>query len=124
MRRRRRFERDDGLRAHGRAAPRRSSRPPPTTICTTSNDVKIDAQPPDFGTDGPQADEIKATAPFWAATADQQQQLLEQLSQLQPPADLQQKYDEFLRLQKKANVELALTLQKYAEAADVKAFFQ
>ena len=42
-------------------------------ICTASNEVQLDASPPDFGNDGPQADEVKASAPFWAATADAQQ---------------------------------------------------
>ncbi|MFN8112184.1 MAG: hypothetical protein U0R51_03185 [Solirubrobacterales bacterium] len=93
-------------------------------LCAERAKVIPDAPAPDFGPDGPQSDEVKATAPYWEETAADSQDLLDQLSELQPPADLEKKYAEFLDLMKQGTVDFALELQKLAEAGDVKTFFR
>lgn len=94
-------------------------------LCTDMSDRILEqADPPDFGEDGPQPDEVKASAPYWEATVSEAQTLLDQLSQLQPPESEQKQWDEFLKLLETSTVDYANALLAPAEAGDPDAFYQ
>jgi hypothetical protein len=93
-------------------------------LCTETNQEILDeVDPPDFGDDGPQASELPDSVPYWQTTAEKGQELVDQLSDLQPPEDLQQQYDEFLKLMEKENVDYANALEGYAADSDLKGLF-
>jgi hypothetical protein len=93
-------------------------------LCTQSNEeILATVDPPDFGEDGPQKDELKDSVPYWQETASKEQELIDQLSQLQPAADVQKQYGEFLDLMQKATVDYAKALAAASEQSDLKAFF-
>lgn len=94
-------------------------------LCTDSTDrILNEADPADFGQDGPQPDEVEASAPFWRATAAEGQILIDQLSQLQPPKDEQQQWDAYLKLLETGTVDYANALLGPAEDGDPDAFYQ
>jgi hypothetical protein len=82
------------------------------------------AQPPDFGTDGPQPEEVEASAPFWRATAAEGEELIDQLSQLQPPKSERKSWGEFLGLLEQGTVAYANALLGPAEEGDPDSFYQ
>ncbi len=42
-------------------------------LCADATDrIMNDADPPEFGDDGPQPEEVEASAPFWSATVEEQ----------------------------------------------------
>ena len=93
-------------------------------LCADATDrIMNDADPPDFGDDGPQPEEVEASAAFWSATAAEGQTLVDQLSELQPPKDLQKQWDEFLDLLEAGTVDYANALLGPAEDANPDAFY-
>ena len=94
-------------------------------VCADATErILADASPPDFGGDGPQPDEVSASAGFWRATASEGQTLVDQLSQLQPPKDEQQQWNEFLDLMEAGTVDYANALVGPAEDGDPDGFYQ
>lgn len=94
-------------------------------LCSDATErILADADPPDFGEDGPQPEEVSASAEFWRATSSEGQVLLDQLSQLQPPQGEQQQWDEFLELMEAGTVGYAEALLAPAEEGDPDAFYQ
>lgn len=94
-------------------------------LCADATErILAEAEPPDFGTDGPQPEEVEATAPFWEATASEGEVLVDQLSQLQPPKAEQESWDEFLSLLDAGTVDYANALLGPAEDGDPDAFYQ
>ncbi|GIK77262.1 MAG: hypothetical protein BroJett022_09520 [Actinomycetes bacterium] len=94
-------------------------------LCADSTDrILAAAAPPDFGTDGPQPEEVEATAPFWRATATEGEVLVDQLSQLRPPEAEQESWDEFLKLLEAGTVDYANALLGPAEDGDPDALYQ
>jgi len=95
------------------------------SLCADMSErILNDASPPDFGTDGPQPDEVKATAPFWQATATEGQTLIDQLSQLQPPKSEQQSWDAYVKMLERGTVDYANSLLGPAQDGDPDAFYQ
>ncbi len=86
--------------------------------------IADDAAAPEFGKDGPQPDEVKATAPFWSATAAEGQTLVDQLSQLQPPKDEQKQWNDFVDQLESGTVGYANALLGPAQDGDPDAFYQ
>jgi len=94
------------------------------SLCTATNQqLKDGPAPPDFGEDGPQSDEMKAAAPYFQATADGQQQLYDQLSQLQPASDVAKDWQAFLKSYETNVVEQSAALADLAAAGDQDKFF-
>ncbi len=94
-------------------------------LCTDATDrIMADAEPPEFGEDGPQTEEVAASAEFWRVTAGEGQVLLDQLSQLQPPKSEQEQWDEFLDLMETGTVGYADSLLGPAEDGDPDGFYQ
>ena len=94
-------------------------------LCADATErILADASPPDFGGDGPQPDEVAASAGFWRATAGEGQTLVDQLSQLQPPKDEQEQWNEFLDLMEAGTVDYANALVGPAENGDPDSFYQ
>ena len=85
---------------------------------------KPDAPAPDFGETAAAGGRDQGLGRFWAATADQGQDLLDQLSQLQPPADLEKQWDEFLRPVQAAQVDFADDLQTTPRPATARSSFE
>lgn len=90
----------------------------------TTERILAGAEPPDFGSDGPQPEEVEATAPFWRATAAEGEVLIGQLAQLQPPKAEQRSWDEYLKLLEAGTVDYANALLGPAENGDPDAFYQ
>jgi hypothetical protein len=78
---------------------------------------------PDFGTDGPQADELEAATPFFDASADAQQQLYDELSQLQPAPSVAAKWKQFLKAFQVGGVEFARDIADGAATGNGDEFF-
>lgn len=94
-------------------------------LCTDATErITAAAEPPDFGTDGPQPEEVEATAPLWRTTAAEGEVLIGQLAQLQPPKAEQQSWDEYLKLLEQGTVDYANALLGPAEDGDPDAFYQ
>jgi hypothetical protein len=94
-------------------------------LCADATERALSAaDPPDFGDDGPQPEEVEASAPFWRTTAAEGEVLIEQLSQLQPPKSEQKSWDEFLKLLEQGTVAYANALLGPAEAGDPDSFYQ
>jgi hypothetical protein len=95
------------------------------SLCTAANEqLQSEATAPDFGNDGPQPEELEAAAPFYRALADGQQQLFDQLSQLQPAADVADDWKAFLESYETASVEDAAKIAEQAAAGDPESFFK
>lgn len=95
------------------------------SLCADATErILSEAEAPDFGTDGPQPEEVEASAPFWRSTAAEGEVLIDQLSQLQPPKSEQRSWDEFLKLLEQGTVAYANALLGPAEAGDPDAFYQ
>ena len=112
-----------------RPCPRASSaprhwppKPTPCALRPTSNSQN-EATPPDFGKDGPQPDELEASADYFQASADGQQELFDQLSQLQPASDVADDWQAFLKSYETSVVEDASSLAEQAAAGDPDKFF-
>jgi hypothetical protein len=94
-------------------------------LCADSSDrILADADPPSFGKDGPQPDEVEASADFWRATAAEGQVLVDQLSELQPPKSEEQQWAEYVRMLEAGTVDYANSLLGPAEDGDPDAFYQ
>jgi hypothetical protein len=94
------------------------------SLCTDSYDeIQGRSDVPDFGTDGPQEDELKAAAPFFEASADSQQQLYDELSQLQPAGSVEAKWNDFLDALQTGGVEFTRNLADQAGTGNVDEFF-
>lgn len=73
---------------------------------------------PDFGTDGPQADELDAAVPYFEASAEIQQQLYDELAQLQPAGKVAAKWKRFLAAFQTGSVEFAHNIAEEAKAGN------
>jgi hypothetical protein len=94
-------------------------------LCADSTDrILGEADPPSFGKDGPQPDEVEASADFWRATASEGQVLVDQLSELQPPKSEEQQWAEYVRMLEAGTVDYANSLLGPAEDGDPDAFYQ
>ena len=94
------------------------------SLCSDATDrIAAQAEVPDFGKNGLQPDEVKASTGFWEATATEQQTALAQLSDLQPPDDEAKRWDQFLDLYKAGRVDFANDLAKPAAQGDQEKFF-
>ncbi len=94
------------------------------SLCSaTTERILAAADSPEFGEDGPQPEEVEASAPFWSATVEEQQVLVDQLNQLQPEAKQQKQWDEFLVLFESGTVDFANDLLDAAENADPDTFY-
>ena len=94
------------------------------SLCTAANEqLQNEATPPDFGKDGPQPDELEASADYFQASADGQQELFDQLSQLQPASDAADDWQAFLKSYETSVVEDASSLAEQAAAGDPDKFF-
>jgi hypothetical protein len=94
------------------------------SLCTaTTEQLQDAATPPDFGKDGPQPDELEASADYFQAGADGQQELFDQLSQLQPAPDVADEWQAFLESYETSEVETASSLAEQAAAGDPDKFF-
>ena len=94
-------------------------------LCTASTArILRRGRSPDFGEDGPQPDEVEASAPFWRATAAEGQTLVDQLSQLQPAKDEQKQWDGSVDLLETGTVDYANSLLGPAEDGDPDAFYE
>lgn len=78
---------------------------------------------PDFGTDGPQEDELTASAPFFEASAESQQQLYDELSQLQPAPSVAKDWEQFLEAFQTGSVEFTQNLADEAATGNGDEFF-
>lgn len=85
--------------------------------------IDADADPPSFSPNGPTPEEIKASAPFWSATAKEGAVLVDQLSALQPPQDEQKQWDEFVKLLNTGTVDYANQLLGPANDSDPDTFY-
>jgi hypothetical protein len=95
------------------------------SLCADATErILSEAEAPDFGGDGPQPEEVEASAPFWQATAAEGEVLIDQLSQLQPPQSEQQRWDEFLKQLEQGTVDYANALLGPAEDGDPDGFYQ
>jgi hypothetical protein len=93
-------------------------------LCGDANDhILGQAQPPDFGRDGVQKDELTASADFWETTANESETLVNQLSQLQPPKSLEKQWSDYLDLLRAGTVDYANGLASAAQDGDVDAFY-
>jgi hypothetical protein len=94
------------------------------SLCSDATDrIAAQAEVPDFGKNGLQSDEVKASTEFWKATATEQTTTLAQLSDLQPPDDEAKRWDQFLDLYKTGRVKYAKDLAKPAARGDQEKFF-
>jgi hypothetical protein len=94
-------------------------------LCADSTDrIFGEADPPSFGKDGPQPDEVEASADFWRATASEGQVLVDQLSELQPPKSEEQQWAAYVRMLETGTVDYANSLLGPAEDGDPDAFYQ
>lgn len=94
------------------------------SLCSDATDrIAAQAEVPDFGKNGLQSDEVKASTGFWEATATEQEATLAQLSELQPPDDEAKRWDQFLDLYKMGRVKYASDLAKPAAQGDQEKFF-
>jgi hypothetical protein len=85
--------------------------------------IAADADPPSFSPEGPTPEEIKASAPFWSATAKESAALVDQLSALQPPKDEQKQWDEFVKMLDAGTVDYSNQLLGPANDSDPDTFF-
>jgi len=93
-------------------------------ICTAANDqAAAKADIPDFGTEGLQSEDVKASTAFWEANADAQSSALDQLSQLEPPPSLEKKWQQFLDLFQRGRVDYSNDLGEASVDGDTEAFF-
>lgn len=93
-------------------------------ICKAANDqAAANADIPDFGTEGLKSEDVKASKAFWDANAEAQSGALDQLSQLQPPANLETKWQQFLDLFQQGRVDYSNDLSDASVDGDTEAFF-
>lgn len=93
-------------------------------LCTDANErIAAAADPPEFGDDGPQPEEVEASAAFWSASATENEVLVDQLSQLQPEKAQAREWDEFVALMQTGTVDFATGLLEPAESGDPDGFY-
>ena len=94
------------------------------SLCTDAYaEIQDRTDLPDFGTDGPQEEELKAATPFFEASADAQQQLYDELSQLQPAGSVEAKWNDFLDALQAGGVEFTRNLADEAATGNGDEFF-
>jgi hypothetical protein len=94
------------------------------SLCTDAYaEIQNRSDVPDFGNDGPQSDELKASTSFFEASADAQQQLYGELSQLQPAGSVAAKWKQFLNAFQVGGVEFTRDLADQAATGNGDEFF-
>ncbi len=94
------------------------------SLCASAySEIQNRSDAPDFGNDGPQEEELKASVPFFEASADAQQQLYDELSQLQPAGSVAAEWKQFLAAFEVGAVEFTSDLAEQAATGDGDTFF-